>query len=192
MHSINDYINDLSKRLIFKAVLIFFVITALAGSLLYMASLQVTLTGAYGRAIETISLYKLQIVRDGFYIYMLYAAFVMMGVLVISWIYSHRVARPFQKIQNNAREMAKGNFGVEVALEDDAEVHPLASAINKMAHGCKTRNDRLRHRIEALESEVYRLEAALKSGDKEEFKRVYHSLSARAEEIEETLSDIKL
>ncbi len=66
MHSINEHIKGLSKKLIFKAILIFVVITAIAGILLYMASLRVTLTGTYGRAIETISLYKLQIIRDGF------------------------------------------------------------------------------------------------------------------------------
>lgn len=192
MYSITEYMNGLSKKFIVRVILIFFAVTALAGVLLYMASLRVALTGAYGRAIETISLYKLQIVRDGFYIYMLYAGFVIVGVVVISWIYSHRVALPFQEIQNNAKEMAKGNFGLEVALEGDVDVHPLASAINKMAHECKTRDDHLRQRIEDLASEVHRLEAALKNGDNKEFKRVYHSLLARAEEIEEALSEIKL
>lgn len=192
MHRINEYINGLSKKFIFKAVLIFLVITAFAGGLLYIASLRVTLTGAYGRAIETISLYKLQIIRDGFYIYMLYAAFVMVGIVVISWIYSHRVAQPFQKIQNNAREMAKGNFGVEVALEGDTDVHPLASAMNKMAHDCKIRNERLNLQIEALDGETHRLKDALQKGDKEEFKIAYQSLLARAEEIEKVFSEIKL
>jgi methyl-accepting chemotaxis protein len=192
MQSINEYMKGLSKKLIFKAVLIFVVITTVAGILLYMASLQVPLPGAYGRAIATISLYKLQVIKDGFYIYMLYAAFVMVGVSIISWIYSHRVARPFQEIQGYAKEMAKGNFDVEVAFEGNAEVHPLADAINKMARGCKTRNDHLRQRIEALASEAHHLEAALKSGDKEEFERIYRSLSARAKEIEETFSEIKL
>jgi methyl-accepting chemotaxis protein len=192
MHSISEYIEGLSKKLIFKAVLIFVVTTTVAGVLLYMASLQVPLTGAYGRAIATISLYKLQVIRDGFYIYMLYAAFVMMGVVIISWFYSRRVARPFQKIQGYAREMAKGNFDVKVAFEDNSDVHPLADAINKMARDCKIRNEHLHQRIEALASEVHHLEGAFNSGDKEEFERVYRSLSARAEEIEEAFSELKL
>jgi methyl-accepting chemotaxis protein len=192
MQSIREYIKGLSKKLIFKVILIFLVTTAVAGAMLYMALLQAPLPGAYGRAIATISLYKLQIIRDGFYIYMLYAAFVMVGVFIISWFYSHRVARPFQKIQGCAREMAKGNFDVEVAFEDNAEVHPLADAINKMARDCKIRNEHLHQRMEALASEAHHFEAALKSGDKEELERVYQSLSARAEEIEEAFSELKL
>ena len=61
-----------------------------------------------------------------------------------------------------------------------------------MARDCKSRSEHLHQRIEALAREARTLEAVLKSGDREEFERIYHSLSAQAEEIEEAFSEMKL
>jgi len=191
MQTIRAYIGSLSQRLIFKAIAMFLLTTAVAGAVLYAVSLQFPLPESYGRAIATISRYKLHIIRNGIYIYALYTMFVLAGVLTISWIYSHRVARPFRKIRDFAREMADGNFDHGIEFTHSDGVHPLAESINEISRNYRNGHEKLRGSVRVLAEEARALEAALKSGDREEFKRVHRSLSATAEEIEGTLSELK-
>jgi methyl-accepting chemotaxis protein len=192
MKSVSDYVRGFSKGLIFKAVFVFVAITTVAVALLYMESLGLPLPESYGQAIANISLYKLQIMKKGFYIYAIYAAFVLAGVIVISWLYSYSVARPFRGIEKYAKALAKGNFDTNFEYDWNSDVHPLVVAIGRMARDCKSRNENLHKRIEVLAREVGTLEAALESGNREEFDRLYHSISAQAEDIEEVLSGVKL
>ncbi len=191
MRTIKAYIESLSRRLIFKAIAMFLLTTAVAVAVLYTVSLQFPLPESYGLAIATISRYKMHIIRNGIYIYALYAVFVLAGVLTISWIYSHRVARPFGSIRDCAIEMAKGNFDVNIKCLEVNGPHPLAESINEISRNYRDGHEKLRGSVRVLAEEARALEAALKSGDREEFKMVHRSLSATAEDIEGTLSELK-
>jgi HAMP domain-containing protein len=191
MLTIRAYIRSLSQRLIFKAIAMFLLATAVAGAILYAVSLQFPLPESYGRAIATISRYKLHIIRNGIYIYALYALFVLAGVLTISLIYSHRVARPFSSIRDCAREMARGNFDVDIKCLEVNGLHPLVESIHEISRNYRDGHEKLHEGVRVLAEEARALEAALKRGDREEFKRVHRSLSATAEKIEGTLSELK-
>lgn len=192
MQSIGAYIKSFSQRLIFKILVIFALITAVAGALLYVESLRFPFPETYGRAIAAISLYKLQILKNGIYIYALYALLVVIGVVIITWIYSSRAARPFKKIKEFAAQLLKGNFVLDIRLTNNGEAHPLEETIKKMASSYFEMQEKLRKNTEVLSQNTCALQDALRHRNETEFRKAYDSITATAEEMERTLSELKL
>jgi HAMP domain-containing protein len=118
--------------------------------------------------------------------------FVLVGVFLISLLYSYKVARPFGMIKDLAREMAAGKPNIDIKRFERDEVHPLAEAMNKMAEDSKRRSEHLRKNIEFLSSEARTLLAICGSEDKEEFERIYRSLAEKTAKLEKAFEEMKL
>jgi|GEM_PF-2326235 methyl-accepting chemotaxis protein len=178
-------------RLTIKIVLIIIAGIVMASMILYVTA-KTPLGFSYGEIITFVSTYKFEILKKSLYIYAIFTVLMLIGITVLSIIYSHRVAGPLYRVKKVANELAHGNFHVRIAFRKNDLLHDLAKSINQMAQSYETRNAQLIKNIEELQNEVNNLEAAIQANDKERIKNAISALESISNDIEKILSEIKL
>lgn len=166
--------------------------TTIAGIVLYLLTQKISIAPSYAETISNIGIYKSILFKKSMLIYAIFTVLMLVGIIFISIIYSHRVAGPLQRVKTLSREMAEGKFDINVKFRKHDVIHHLSESINKMAEKYRIRDKKLKEGIKKLTEDAYALEISIKSGDKGLMDKAIQSLLLSAKDVDDVLSQLRL
>ena len=123
-------------------------------------------------------------------------------LLMVSYFVSRNFSRPLQILSEDAIELAKGNFDVEIEIQRKDEIGVLATSFRKMQHSIrklinelKDINQNLEHKVEERTAEINLQKELLEVKNKEVLdsinyaKRLQHAILPDFEEMYAALGD---
>jgi methyl-accepting chemotaxis protein len=118
-----------SYRLTAKSLLII-IACALASTFIVFFSLYREPAKSYAENYVIIAELRRQLLNRAAVIYLVTSIFILIGVAVITLLYSHRVAGPLYRLGIFARTIAAGDLSGEVRLRQHDVIHPMADDLN--------------------------------------------------------------
>lgn len=191
MHSLKAIRTLFSIRLSVIIIFLTIVVTAVSGTVLYLYLSRTPLSNYYSGVISNVPAYKLELFKTSTYIYAVFALFMLIGVVILGIIYSHRVAGPLERVKVVSKELAAGRFDVNVKFRKHDVLHPLSDSINHMTERYRTRVSMLKDDVKTMEKGAHLLETALKSNDNGTVEKAINSLISACSDVEKTLSELK-
>ena len=136
-------------NLVLKCLLIF------AGGLILMALVfyltnQQDIGPTYGEGFRMLSRLREDIFYKSLLIYIGIVLLMLVGVIVISLFYSHRVAGPVYRLGLFADEIRDGHLENDVFLRQDDVIHPLAYEMNNLVAVYRQIVVELKHELEEI------------------------------------------
>lgn len=192
MHPLKAIRTLVSVKLLMKIATLLTAGVVLSGTVFYLIARKILLSPSYGEIVANVEIYKDMVLSRSIFIYAIFTILTLIGIVILSVIYSHRIAGPLQRVKAVSRELAKGNFDINVRLRKHDVIHPLADSINHMAEQYKARYTKLKDVTLKMAENIPALEVAIRNGDRDLVDKVIISLSEASSEIEETLSKMKL
>ena len=86
-------------------------------------------------------------------------------ILIITVLYSHRVAGPIYRLRLFARQVSAGEVGKRVALRRTDVIQPLADEMNFMVDGFHNTFDTISREIASMENLIKKLESGGQGGE---------------------------
>ena len=146
---------------------------------------------SYKESLELIAKLKQELLYKTIMVYSA-TSFFLIGVAVMTLLYSHRVAGPIYRLGLTAKIIAEGDLRVKVHLREKDVIHPLADALNDITRNYSEIIQQLERRIHALKEISQKTEALTVRGTSEEAQRVIDDAAEKAEDISRILSGIKV
>lgn len=167
-------------NLVLKCLLIF------AGGLILMAAVfyltnQQDIGPTYGEGFRMLSQLREDIFYKSLIIYVGIVLLMLVGIIVISLFYSHRVAGPVYRLGLFAAEISEGHLENDVFLRQDDVIHPLADEMNNMVAAYRQVVEELNHEL----AEIGVLRKKISAGDD---KQAMDEIRARAERVREIVA----
>lgn len=181
-----------SFRLALKILFLVIAGTVVSGAIFYVLIQGTAFGPSYGGIISSADTYKAEILKKSLYVYVFSTALMLVGIVILGIIYSHRVAGPLQRVKAVSRDIASGKFDVNVKFRKNDLIHPIGDSINRMTQKYGSRYARLREGVGKMQKDIYELETAMKNNDRDLQARALFGLLASSEEVEEILSEMKL
>ncbi len=94
--------------------------------------------------------------------------FMIIGILILAMLYSHRIAGPLYRLTQFVKKVTEGHLNERVGLRDKDVIHPVAEELNKLVNVYHNKFQEIKKEVETLET-----------------------LTAEMDKDEETLSKIK-
>jgi methyl-accepting chemotaxis protein len=146
---------------------------------------------SYAESYNVFSGLRQELFHKSLIIYASTSFFIIVGIVFITLVYSHRVAGPLHRLGIAARRIAAGDLTENVKLRQNDVVHPLADDLNSLAEAygdilnvLDLHVTELKKRISALPESQEALSAEVRSS--------VRMISEKADEIKDALSVIKL
>ncbi len=178
---------NLLTKIIF---LVFLGITA-SGILLYFTS-HVWLGLTYTEGLRTIATYKKLLIKKTIFIYLITSVFILAGIVVLTVLYSHRVAGPLYRLSLSSRQIASGDLTLKVKLRERDAIHPLADSFNELTESYRARILHIKDSIAELKRASDVLDRAVETDIAEELQKAIDELSHRVRKLKEDMKEIKL
>ena len=171
-------------NLALKCMLIF------SGGLILMAVVfhltnQQNIGPTYGAGFRMLSELREEIFYKSIIIYITIVLLMLIGIVIISLFYSHRVAGPVYRLSLFAGEIRTGHLENDVCLRQGDVVHPLADEMNKMVDG-------YRRTVEELKLELAEIAALRENMAEGDGQQAIDEISKRAVEIQRLISKYQL
>lgn len=173
-----------SYKLALKSILILLVSAALSALILYFALYREP-GATYAESFTSLSELRRQLLNKAVFIYLVTSVFIILGISVITLLYSHRVAGPLHRLEIFARKVATGDLTETVKLRQNDVIHPVADDLNNIVAMYKNVLIRMDETLKELKDSG----AAMRDPGA---KLAVSELSQKMDEIEDLLSDIKL
>lgn len=175
------------------AVIVLFIISGAlisAGFFYYYADRELGET--YSQKIETLSLYRSEIIRQSLFIFLGFASVAVVGVAVFGTLYTHKIVGPLVRIRGIARELAAGNFDVRVKFREGDAIHPLAESLDNFAKVYGRKYEEINRGIHELHRNSTQLRDLIAKGDHEGAAVMRERIVEKARELNDILSGIKV
>lgn len=193
MRSVLKTIRDLfSVELAIKVSALISVGIVVSGIVFYLVSAQTEFTHDYGRTIASASNYKLIVLKESLIIFFVFGILIAGGMAVLSLFYSHKVAGPFYRLKQTAKDITNRRLDIKVRFRKGDAIHPLADSLNKMTNNYRERLSRLQSALKELRTESVEFEVSLRKQDTEKAKRSTGRLLSLTREAEDALKGLKL
>ena len=114
---------------------------------------------------------------------------ILIGIIIISIAYSHRIAGPLFKLGIHSRKIASGNLTDAVRFRRDDAIHILASDLNNLSNHYRDHLVQLQAKTRELAIALEKAEKRTPSKDQPE---PIDEISERISEIRDLLGQIKL
>ncbi|MBI4685663.1 MAG: methyl-accepting chemotaxis protein [Nitrospirae bacterium] len=176
-----------SYRLAFKCIVIIIFGAVLTAFFLY-AFLQKEIGSSYAESYNAIARLREELLYKSAIIYLTTALVQIAGIIIISLLYSHRVAGPLYKFGIFARKIASGDLSGAVRLRRHDAVHPMADDLN----GITARYKEILGRLEAKTREMRDAVSAAHASSQANAQNTLKNVSEKADEIQKILYSIKL
>lgn len=144
---------------IIKGLAIFIAGSLLTALILHFATYAAP-GASYGESFRILSILREEIIHKSFIVYFTTTIFVIAGVVVISLIYSHRVAGPLYKLGMVSQKIAAGDLTDKVILRRNDAVHTLAEDLNTVSRFYDTLFTRMQSAVDELSMLVDSLESS--------------------------------
>ena len=133
MNRETDTIETINKsyyyRLALRCILIIIAGAVLTGVFLYF-SLYREAGSSYAESYSIISTLRGELFYKSAYLYITTLLFIIIGITIISLLFSHRVAGPIYRLGVSARKVASGDLTETVRLRQKDVIYPLADDLN--------------------------------------------------------------
>ncbi len=184
-----------SKRypttLLTKIILLVFIGITTAGILLYYTS-HVWIGLTYSEGLRTLATFKHLLIKKTILIYLLTSIFILAGIVVLTVLYSHRVAGPLYRLSVSSKQIARGDLTLKVKLRERDVIHPLADTFNELTASYRERVLRIKRSIGELKRASDVIDGAVESENSEELQKAIDELSQSVRKLKEDLKEIKL
>lgn len=180
-----------SYRLILRSAIVLLsgaIVTALA--VFFALNRNAGLT--YAQSYNVMAALRHELLHKSLVIYASTSFFIMVGIALISLVYSHRVAGPLHRLGQAARRIASGDLSEPVKLRHNDVIHPLADDLNDLISSYSGILNTLELHVAELKEQISELpesEEALTAG---KVSGAIIMVSEKTDEIRDTLSVIKL
>ncbi len=164
---------------------------AVTAALLHLTG-QVWLGTTYAEGLRVLSGARRLILRNSVIIYLITLLLVAGGTVLLSLLYSHKIAGPLYRLGVTARRVTDGDLTVSVKLRDGDAVHPLAESMNLLVESYGGRARELLEGLESLKRATAEVQRAAEGGSQEELRKAVDKLSERAGRLRKGISDIRL
>ncbi len=185
----------ISKRypvtLLTKTIFLIFIGVVTSGFILYYTS-HVWIGHTYSEGLRTLATFKQLLVKKTILIYMTTSIFILAGIVVLTVMYSHRIAGPLYRLTVSSRQIARGDLTLKVRLRERDAIHPLADSFNELTEGYRNRVLKIKGYANELKRVSQGLDMAIDKDDPEELNRAIDELSRSVRKIKEDLKEIKL
>lgn len=172
------------RTIVFKCVLIF-VVGLFAIAAIFYVMMQQSIGPTYGEGFKILAELQQDIFYKSILIYASTVLLVILCIIIITLLYSHRVAGPVYRLTIFARQLSDGDFQSGVHLRQSDVVQSLAGEMNFMAEYYHRTLIDINWKIEALELLIEQL-------GKEDEKETVAKIGERAGEIGKIISQFKM
>ncbi len=175
-------------RLVLLILLVFIVFSSVSGLFLYFNTYR-SLDTSYSTSISIISEIKEELLARTLTISSVFYLFILIGIVLLSVLYTHRIAGPLQRIKLFAGAVTGGDLSTALKFRKKDAIHSFGDSLNSM-------NEGWRERVLALTSYAGQLEDAVKEcrflAEKgEDTSAVLEKISSIDKEIKKLFKDIK-
>lgn len=143
---------------------------------------------SYAESFKIISSLRQTIIYKAIVIYATTSFFIFAGVLVISLLYSHKIAGPLHRMGMFARKAAEGDFTDIITLRKNDVLHPMAKDLNDIASAYKNTLLQVETEINEIKNLLATTDETTAQNERENILKI----SERADKLNEILYRIKL
>jgi methyl-accepting chemotaxis protein len=175
------------RKMAFRCILAILLGAVVTGLILYL-SLSREPGSSYAESYAVMASLRSELFHESMAIYFATTLFTAIGIAVISLLFSHRVAGPAYRLGVFARKIASGDLSGSVKLRQHDEIDMLADDLNHLVAGYKNVIAGLESRTKEFEE----IAAAVGERKGDAARDALAGLSAKRDEINKVLSNIKL
>lgn len=146
---------------------------------------------SYEQKIATLSLYKMEVVRQSAFIFLGFAIIAVFGITVIGVLQTHKIVGPLARTRMVARQLADGKFDVAVTFRAGDMIHGMADSLNHFARTYDTRYQLVRSGIQEMHRDALSLRELIEAGDMEGAAATRAKMAQRMQEVSRVLGGIK-
>ena len=122
----------------------------------------------YAEGIKMLTGLKQDILYKALTIFGITFLFMIIGILILAMLYSHRIAGPLYQLTQFVKKVTKGHLNERVSIRATDVIHPVADELNELVRVYHNKFQEIKKEVEILET-----------------------LTAKTDKGEETLSKIK-
>lgn len=146
---------------------------------------------SYAEDVMLISRIRGEIVYSSFFIYVTNALFIAAAAVIMSVLYSHRIAGPVRSLEMVVARAATGDLSRDVDLRRSDVIHPLAGDVNAMVSSYRTIVSQLEEKTGELNSASHAMNNA-GTLSRDEMDKALLRISEKAAEIRKILHAVVL
>jgi len=175
-------------RLVLWILLVFVIFSSIAGIFLYFNTYR-PLDTNYSASISIISDVKEELLVKTLTINTVFYLFILIGTVMLTVLYTHRIAGPLHRIKLFARSIAGGDLTSVLKFRKKDAIHSFADSLNEMTDNWRGRTSDLSSHLQQLEYAVNELRSLSEKG--EDTAALMKRISSIDEEINNLLKEIK-
>ncbi len=177
------------RGIITKCAIIFTAGLILTSVILYLSAHQ-QLGSSYGEGFRTLTQFKQDMLARSIMLYAAVFIWILVGIIVITLLYSHRVVGPTVRLGHSFKKIADGDFSEAVVLRKNDAIAPLADELNNLITEYRRRIDTLREKASKLRG--YAAAFSDTEESPEELLKSVDEIANEAKELKVLLEDMKL
>lgn len=182
---------DYAYRLIIKFAIVF-IVGALLTAVIFYFAIYKNAGISYSESYKTISELKNELLHKSIYIYGFMTLLIITGFIIISIIYSHRVAGPIYRLEHFAQKITHGRLSVDVKIRQNDVIHPLANELNNLAIKYRELFTQLGSKTKEIRRAALLTQTSIGKASLQELKENITKIFESTIEIKKILNDIKL
>lgn len=125
-------------------------------------------------------------------LYAVISLLIIMSMVVLHLLYSHRIAGPAYRIGREAAKIAQGNLVGNIKFRQKDNLTDMADSLNEVASQYRGRIQTIKEQLSMLESRSISLTDIIQQNkDKNSLKQAVESIAINIRNIEASLSEIK-
>jgi methyl-accepting chemotaxis protein len=179
-----------SRKLAVKSTLIILIGALLTSSIVYL-SLRRDLGSSYAETYAIMADLRKELFAQSVLIYAIASLFIILGISIISVVYSHRVAGPLYRLGRFVDNIASKDLKGKVKLREHDEIHVVADDLNDIVQTYQVTLVGMEIKLRELRESAPALSDATVSLTEEELREATAKASDKIHDIQEILSVIK-
>lgn len=145
------------RDVVMRPVLIFIAGLILTTVILYITVSQ-PIGPSYGEGFRMLAQLQQDILSKSTIIYAITVFIIVCGILLLTLIYSHRIAGPVYRLTHFAMTLCSGDFSSKVHIREKDVIHPLADDMNNMVEQYRQTLNNLQDEIQSLDQLAVQVE----------------------------------
>ncbi len=143
-------------------VLLSLCISCIAGLITTLAILYSTMQQdigpSYAVGIKMLSGLRQDILYKALTVFGITFFFMIIGILVLTMLYSHRIAGPLYRLSQFVKNVTEGHFDKRVSLREKDVIHPIAEELNELVSVYHVKLQNIKKEVETLETLTDKME----------------------------------
>lgn len=191
MNRETDMIEPINKsyyyRIAFRCIIIILAGAVFTGLFLYFSLFREP-GASYAESYGILSALRKELFYTSAYLYITTSFFIIIGITIISLLYSHRVAGPLYRFGVFARKVASGDLTDSVKLRQNDAIYPIADDLNGLVSKYKDIIEQLEMKTREVKALSSMADQSAGAADRD----MIEKLSVTVNEMNSILSRIKL